>query len=271
MERVTLNGSAGGGQTHTRSVTHTCTFQVRSYELDRKGEIGHAVLLQWFQETAFQASAALGYGMKKYDELGAAWVMRGIDVEYLQPARYLDVVEVTTWVSDFQRVRSHREYQARRAADAAVIARARVDWVFLDSKTFALRRVPAEAVELFQPSGDIALQPIEWPAIDGEDAVERFESTRRVQEYELDRMQHVNNTVYSNWIEELAIEAWRDWGRNPDELALSRHFIEYRQPAKAGEGLTLVTRAKRISGKTAWSHRILRGDTLIVQAHSISR
>lgn len=252
------------------AVIYKKNLQVRSYELRSDSAVGHAVFLQWFQEAAFEASAALGYDMKKYDEIGATWVMRSVDVEFLESAHYLEEIEVRTWVSDFHRVRSHREYEARRASDNALLAAARADWVFLDSKTFALRRVPGEAVALFAPNGEPALEPIDWPDLADGESLGHFETTRRVQQYELDRMQHVNNTVYVNWIEQQAFDAWHAWGTEPGRLSLQRHFIEYRQAAKSDDTLLLVSDAARVAARVAWQHRILRGDTLLVEARSLS-
>ncbi|MDE3091767.1 MAG: hypothetical protein KGJ80_20535, partial [Chloroflexota bacterium] len=230
---------------------------------------GHAVFLQWFQETAFDASAALGYDMKMYEQLGAAWVMRSIDVEFLLPAHYQEQIEIRTWVSDFHRVRSHREYEARRASDQALLARARADWVFLDAKTFALRRVPAEAVARFAPNGQPALAPIDWDNFAAGAPLGHFQATRRVQQYELDWMQHVNNTVYLNWIEQQAHDAWRAWGNDMALPNQQRHLIEYRQPAQSDDLLHLVSDAARVGTQIVWQHRILRGETLLVQARSL--
>ncbi len=250
------------------TVLHKNTLQVRSYELNRFGSVNHAVYLQWFQEAAFDASAALGYDMKAYADLGAAWVMRGIDVEFLEEAHYQDHVEVTTWVSDFRRVRSHREYQARRVRDGELLARAHADWVFIDSTSFALRRVPAEAVELFAPDGRPALEPLEWPAATAGESLGHFEETRRVQDAELDNwMRHVNNSVYVNWIEQQAVDAWRAW-RTPGKLNLRRHLIEFRQAAMENETLRLVSDAARLDGRIFWTHRIHRDDVILLEARS---
>jgi acyl-CoA thioester hydrolase len=245
-------------------------LHVRSYELNRAGEVNHAVFLQWFQEAAFEASAARGFGMNAYDAMGAAWVMREIDVEFQDAAHYQDQIEISTWVSDFQRVRSHREYQARRASDRALLAIARVDWVFLDSTTLALRRVPPEMGARFEPNGQAALEPIVWHPVTAGEALGHFESTRRVQQYELDRMQHVNNTVYVNWIEQQAHDAWRAWGKDSAALNLQRHLIEYRQAAKDDDALQLVSDAARVGAQVVWQHRIRRGDTLLIEAKSLS-
>ena len=244
-------------------------LRVRSSELSRDGSVGHAVFLQWFQEAAFEASASLGYGMKEFDEMGAAWLMRGIDIEFVQAAHYPEEIEIKTWVSDFQRVRSHREYEARRANDGTLLARARADWVFLDSRTFALRRVPTEAVALFEPNGQLALQPIKWLDLAAGEPLGHFEMTRRVQQYELDWMRHVNNTVYVNWIEQQAYAAWRAWERDDAALDLQRHSIEYRQAAVGDDSLLLVSDAARFGEEIAWKHRILRGETLLVEARTL--
>jgi acyl-CoA thioester hydrolase len=249
---------------------YTKTLSVRSYELRSDGAVGHAVFLQWFQETAFEASASRGFGMKEYDEMNAAWVMRGIDVEFLGPARYLEEIEISTWVSDLHRVRSHREYQAHRATDHALLARARVDWVFLDATTFVLRRVPTEMSTLFEPNEELALVPVNWPDISAGKPLGHFETTRRVQVYELDQMQHVNNSVYVNWIEQQALDAWNSWGHTGTELNLSRHNIEYRQAAVGNDTLLLVSDAVRVDERIVWRTRILRGETLLIEASSMS-
>lgn len=251
------------------AVVHTMNLRVRSSELSREGAVGHAVFLQWFQEAAFKASAARGYDMKKYEELGAAWLMRSIDVEFLDAAHYQDEIEIKTWVSDFQRVHSHREYEARRASNSALLAHARADWVFLDSETFALRRVPREMGALFEPNGKLALEPMDWDDLSAGELLGHFETTRRVQQYELDWMQHVNNAVYVNWVEQQTYDAWHAWGKDIAALKLRRHFIEYRQAAVDNDSLRLVSDAARIDGQVAWRHRIVRGETLLVEARSL--
>ena len=242
---------------------------VQSYELRSDGAVGHAVFLQWFQEAAFEASASGGFGMKEYNDMGAAWVMRGVDVEFLEPAHYLEKIEISTWVSDLHRVRSHREYEAHRAGDHALLARARVDWVFLDLTAFAPRRVPPEMATIFEPNGQPALEAIHWPDLTNGKPLGHFEATRRVQMYELDQMQHVNNSVYVNWIEQQAQDAWSAWGQAAAELNLTRHNFEYRQAALGNDALLLVSDAVTVEARIVWRTRILRGETLLVEALSL--
>jgi acyl-CoA thioesterase FadM len=185
----------------------------------------------WFQEAAFEHSASIGWGMDTYDTHNSTWVMRIIDVEFLHPAHYLDGIEIRTWVSDFQRVRSHREYEAIRVSDATL---------------FAPKRVPQQMGDVFVPNGKPALAPIQWHAVTEGESLGHFEMTRRVQQYELDQMQHVNNTVYLNWIEQQMHEAWRAWNQDIAVLNARRHFVEYRQQAVGDDELRLVSDAARM-------------------------
>jgi acyl-CoA thioester hydrolase len=116
-------------------LTHTRTFRIRYYECDAYGHLNNANYLRYMQETAFDASAAAGYGPDRYAELNRIWLVYTTDIEYLRPLRFNDIVEVKTWVADFQRARSRRAYEFRLAGSDDLVARAHSDWVFLDTVT----------------------------------------------------------------------------------------------------------------------------------------
>src|SRR5690606_30982183 len=90
--------------------TYSRTFRVRYYECDAYGHLNNANYLRYMQETAFDASAAAGYGLQAYEALGHFWLIRETDIEYRRPLRYDDTVTVTTWVANFRRARSQRVY-----------------------------------------------------------------------------------------------------------------------------------------------------------------
>src|SRR5512136_2963825 len=104
-------------------VTNTTRFRVRYVECDAYGHVNNANYLRYMQESAFDASAAVGYDVKRYDELGQYWLVRETEVEYVKPLKYGDEFEITTWVVDFRRVRSRRAYEFRLAGSAAIVAR----------------------------------------------------------------------------------------------------------------------------------------------------
>jgi acyl-CoA thioester hydrolase len=81
---------------------------------------------------------------KASQAVGATWVVRMHQIEYLAPLFAGDKVTVFTWPANFQRVRSVRKYKFVRANDGAVIARAETDWVFVNAKTGRPQSIPEE-------------------------------------------------------------------------------------------------------------------------------
>ena len=79
------------------------TFRVRHCECDAYGRAKYASYLNYMQETAFDASAAAGYDLARYEAMGRYWLARETDIEYLYPLRYGDSVQVKTWMADFRR------------------------------------------------------------------------------------------------------------------------------------------------------------------------
>ena len=116
-------------------LTHTRRFRVRYYECDLHGLVNPSNYVRYMQETAFDASAAVGYSMARYAAMDRYWLVHDTEVEYLGPLHYGDTVEVTTWVVDFRHVRSLRAYELRKAGSAELVARGHTDWVFMNTAT----------------------------------------------------------------------------------------------------------------------------------------
>ena len=131
-------------------ITHERTFRIRHYECDAYGHVNNTNYLRYMQEAAFDASAALGYDLARYEALGHHWLVRETEIEYLAPLRYGDSVRVKTWVEDFHRVRSRRAYELNRLSDGERVARGTTDWVYLDSQTGRPARIPPEMVAAYE-------------------------------------------------------------------------------------------------------------------------
>src|SRR5258708_16044043 len=121
-------------------------FQVRTYELDVTGEVRPAAFLNYLEEGAVQASTAGGYGYDWYKENNRMWVVRKFTIRYYGPAVYGDELELATWVSDFRRVQSNREYALQRS-DGELVLRARGNWVFMNVQTMQPQRIPTNVIE----------------------------------------------------------------------------------------------------------------------------
>jgi acyl-CoA thioester hydrolase len=259
---------------------HVRTFRVRYYECDAYGHVNQANYLRYMQEAAFDALAAAGYDLTRYEAMGHHWLVRETDIEYLRPLRYGDSVQVKTWVVDFRRIRSRRAYEFRRAGSDELVAQARTDWVFLDSATWRPAPIPPEMMAALSserlpdpapPRPRFPPAPPPPPGI--------FRLRRRVEWRDIDPEQHVNNAVYLSYLEDCGVQvaAAHGWpmARMQAEgfaIVARRHQIEYQQPAVLDDELELATWISDAKLATAVRHyRVtrVRDGALLARARTL--
>ncbi len=131
-------------------------MQIYRYELtvpkeaeDQNGHVNNVEYLRWMQDAAMRHSESVGCTAAT-SAIGATWVVRTHQIEYLKPAFAGDQVAVLTWVSDFRRVQSLRKYRILRPADRALLAEGETDWVFVDATKGTLRSIPKEVKATFE-------------------------------------------------------------------------------------------------------------------------
>lgn len=259
-------------------MTHqfTAHFRIRQYELDAHSNLPNSTLARLFQESATRASADAGFGVDWYSTHTSAWLVHELTLVRSQPIRYGDELAVTTWVSDFQRVRSHREYLARNAKTDVIVARGRAYWVHINPASMTPARVPPEIVTRFDPNGISALvhsKPRAYPP--PRFVIDEFRATRRVQRYEADGMQHVNNAMYIDWLEEALADALSMHpersaagaeSKDEQQLCVYRHDIEYARAAVPGDEVTISAHLAGVGQSASiWNLEIRRGAELLIR------
>jgi acyl-CoA thioester hydrolase len=259
--------------------TYVRSFTVRHYECDAYGHLNHAGYLRYMQEAAFDASAAAGYDMGRYHEIGTYWLVRDTGIEYRRPLCYRDEVQVKTWVADFRRVRSLRAYEFRLAGQDEIMARAETDWAFMERGGNRPAAIPAEMKAAFFPEG-LPEDGRPRPRFPGPAAppASAFRLGRRVEWRDLDPAGHVNNGVYLAYVEDCGLQWLRSRGWPMERLVAEglgivarQHRIEYRQPALLDDELELFTWAAEPGTTSVVRYTFVtrRGDgALIARARS---
>lgn len=102
-------------------------------------------------------------------------------------------------------------------------------------------------------------------------AKEIFEHQILVEQHHLDDLNHVNNVVYLQWVQDVAAAHWNykatDQMKDDYIWVVLNHYLEYKRPALLGETLTARTYVQNYDGPKSERHvLILRGETLLVQA-----
>jgi acyl-CoA thioesterase FadM len=208
-------------------------YRVRFDEAGPDGLLRTSVLLRYAQDLAWYHSAARGFGRAWYAERGISWLVRAAEVAVIAPIRVGSELVGTTRVIGARRVWARRRTDLVDA-DGAPVAVVHIDWVLLDGRGVPTR-IPAE----FDPVFGTSQTPIELGRVDlGMTPADAARTTLTVRPQELDPMDHVNNAVYADWLEERIIAA----GGLSDVRSIPRVArLDYARAAEAGATVEATT------------------------------
>jgi acyl-CoA thioester hydrolase len=131
-------------------------FLVPREAIDLQGHVNNLAYVGWMQDVAIEHSAAAGWPMARYLELGAGWVVRSHFIEYLRPGFAGESLGVHTWVPRFDQRSTPRRYLFVRESDRQILAKAETLWVFVDLTTGRRSPIPPELLGAFDPVADEA-------------------------------------------------------------------------------------------------------------------
>jgi acyl-CoA thioester hydrolase len=127
---------------------HTITVSPVPADIDELDHVSNLVYVRWVLEVALSHSAALGWGHAEYRHLGAVFVVRRHEIDYLASVVLGDEVRLTTWVDSAKQVSCVRKTELVRAKDGVVVARASSIWAFIDYAGKP-RRIPPDLLARF--------------------------------------------------------------------------------------------------------------------------
>ena len=218
--------------------------RVRFDEAGPDGLLRTSVLLRYAQDLAWYHSTARGFDRDWYRERGLTWLARAAEVGVEAEIRVGDELTGTTRVVGWRRVWARRRTEFVDAT-GVLAGWTHVDWVLLDARG-APTRIPVDFQPVFgapDAGFPLARVPLSEPPPDAAHA--RF----TVRPQELDPMDHVNNAVYADWVEEQVIAA----GGLADVRAIPRLArLEYARAAAAEAAVDAITWRET----AGWSCRI---------------
>jgi len=124
-------------------------IEVPPSAIDENGHVNNVQYVQWMQDAAVAHSDAAGC-TRITMQLGATWVIRSHQIEYLRPAFVKDRIVVLTWVFNFRKVRSLRKYRFFRESDKAILANGETDWVLVNTTDGRPMAIPDQLAAVFE-------------------------------------------------------------------------------------------------------------------------
>jgi medium-chain acyl-[acyl-carrier-protein] hydrolase len=178
---------------------HSETYRIRNYEADTHGRLGLHSLANYLQDAADRHAIELGAGVPQLLEQGLSWVLYRIRLDINQWPRLSEEVTVTTHPSGEERVYVYRDYQVVDS-EGNLLVSASSTWLVFDLAKRKLTLTTPQMKEVFKPYHTLAPLPranSKYPSLPDQ---WQFEAPVTARHSEIDQNQHVNNSVYFQWL-----------------------------------------------------------------------
>jgi len=109
-------------------------------DIDELGHVSNLVYLRWVLEVAMAHSRSLGWDHAHYRELGAVFVVRRHEIDYLGQVTVGQTLSAETWVDDWKQASCIRKTELIR--DGKVVARAATTWAMMSFASGRPVRIP---------------------------------------------------------------------------------------------------------------------------------
>ncbi len=123
-------------------IPYTLARAVLDEDIDMLGHASNIAIVRWIQDVAVAHSESVGMGFEAYARVGAVFVIRRNEIDYLRPLLRGDALEVRTWISNVMAAKCERMTEISRGGEVCV--RSLTTWGFVDGRTGRPTRIADE-------------------------------------------------------------------------------------------------------------------------------
>ena len=208
------------------------------------------------------------------EKLGFAWVIRETEINMLRPLLPNESFDFTIWLYKWRRVRGTRFFELRLKDTTEIVAQGAQQVVVLDRQTMRPTPPPQHIMENFLIENPRVLAQGKIPKVNTQ-TDRAFVSNRNVEWRDLDTLDHVNNAVYAEYVEEALALAFETLGWSPKafksedlNIVYDRVHMKYLSSAVWGDTLEVVTSLTDLDTSGGTWHieikKVSAGEPLIV-------
>ncbi|MDX2089820.1 MAG: thioesterase family protein [Kofleriaceae bacterium] len=117
-------------------------------DIDELGHVGNQVYLRWVLDVATAHSRALGWDYEQYRALGAVFMVRRHEIDYVAQVTVGQQLSLETWVEEWRPASCVRKTEILR--DGKVVARAATTWALISIASGRPVRIPDEILIKFR-------------------------------------------------------------------------------------------------------------------------
>lgn len=116
-------------------------------DIDELGHVSNLVYLRWVAEVAMAHSRDRGWDFPRYRALGAVFMVRRHEIDYIAQVTLGQTLRAETWVDSWRAASCIRRTEIVR--DGTVVARAATTWAMIGLAAGRPQRIPEELLAAF--------------------------------------------------------------------------------------------------------------------------
>jgi acyl-CoA thioester hydrolase len=116
-------------------------------DIDELGHVSNVVYVRWILDVAMGHSRSLGWDHARYRELGAIFIVRRHEIDYVAQVREGEQLVGETWVPSWKLASCTRMTELRRGEQ--VVARGATTWAMIALASGRPTKIPDELRALF--------------------------------------------------------------------------------------------------------------------------
>ncbi len=193
-------------------------IQVRYSETNQKGIVRLHQILEYFQDCGIFQSETLGLGVEEDKKHNRAWFLLAWDVKIRRYPRMSEQITVTTQAYKMKGFYGYRRYSIIDEKGDVIVTADSI-WILMNTQKMLPMKISEEIADIYveqEAENTVKIKRKVSAAGDWEEK-EKIEITKAY----LDTNNHVNNTFYALWVEDI----------QPDHSVIKRMRIDYRKAA----------------------------------------
>ncbi|MDX2414932.1 MAG: thioesterase [Bacteroidales bacterium] len=229
-------------------------FELRYFEMDQFGQASSTAILTLLEETAAAHCASINQSLYDLEQQNIGWVLLSGVMKMDRYPSYNEKITIRTWLSSYTLVKGYRE-NIIYDENMNIIGKSKGLWVFFD----ITRRRPTQIFDSIREdwsycSDESISHDIKKKILPLESA--KYVNEFKVNRYDVDTNQHLNNIRYLQYLSESI----------PEEITDNYylHSIDGRFIAEAQYRDTIVSLTERDIYENSFTHTMLtQGDNKV--------
>lgn len=177
--------------------SYSSAVKVPYFLCDRKGELTLPNLINLLIGVSSKQSRVLGVGEDYASEKGLSWIVLQYEFFLERMPQNGETVKIETIAKEYNNIFTYREFFVYGEDERKIIS-IHSTFALIDTKKRKLTKIPSYMIEAYEADFNQRIKRNPKPQVIELDEMDF--ATYRVQYFDIDGNQHVNNSVYTRWM-----------------------------------------------------------------------